>query len=340
MPAKKPTSKPITLNDEQKAVVSAREGFYQVVAGPGSGKSACLVSRFAELIKEGVAADDILSLSFTKTAAKNLRDRVESQVGVLTTTRTAGAVTFHSLALSFAMEERNDYPFTLAEFPLASDPVAGKIAGDVARKHEIDNRVLRSAISLWRRRRVSPAAAVRDSENKLDAKQLKLALGYKAYCKKCESEGLLDFDSLIYWAVEILDKKPVVRERWKRDWLQLDESQDMSRIEWDLAKLVSGRSVLAVGDISQGIYSFRGSDPQLFASMDNLFPGTQTLFLAHNFRSTPEIIDFIRPIATSQELAEKFHTHNSSGPVPEVRGFNSSGEESLWVVSQIKTGML
>lgn len=339
MPAKKPTPKPITLNEEQQAVVSAREGFYQVVAGPGSGKSYCLVSRFSELIKEEISADDILSLSFTKTAAKNLRDRVESQVGALTTTRTAGAVTFHSLALSFAIEERNDYPFTLAEFPLASDPVAGKIAADVARKHEIDSRVLRAAISLWRCRRVSPAAAVRDSENKLDAKQLKLALGYKAYCKKCESEGLLDFDSLIYWAVEILAKKPATREKWVRNFLQIDEAQDLSKIEWDLVKLISGKSVMAVGDISQGIYSFRGSDPQLFASMDNLFPGTQTLFLATNYRSTPEIVDFIRPIATSQELAEKFHTHNSSGPVPEVRGFNSSGEESLWVVSEIRTGV-
>jgi DNA helicase-2/ATP-dependent DNA helicase PcrA len=116
----------------------------------------------------------------------------------------------------------------------------------------------------------------------------------------------------------------------------LDESQDMSKIEWDLARLVAGKSVLAVGDTSQGIYGFRGSDPDLFASMNELFPGTQTLYLACNYRSTPEIVDFIRPIASSKELAEKFHTNNISGPKPEVRGFVSPSAEAAWVVQQIK----
>lgn len=333
---KKSAPKSITLNEEQQAVVSARLGAFQVIAGPGSGKSACLVSRFSALIQEGISPDDILSLSFTRTAAKNLRDRVESQVGELTTTRTAGSVTFHSLALSFATEERESYGFKLAEFPLAAEPVANKLVSEAARRHEIDGRLLRPAISLWRRRRISPAQAIRESENNLNAKQLKLALAYKEYCKKAQDAGLLSFDDLIYYMVEILDKRAEVRERWKRDWLQLDESQDMSKIEWDLASLISGKSVLAVGDTSQGIYGFRGSDSRLFASMSELFPGTQIMYLACNYRSTPEIIDFIRPIAASKELAEKFHTQNQSGPTPEVRGFNSPGEEAAWVVRSIK----
>jgi DNA helicase-2/ATP-dependent DNA helicase PcrA len=339
MPAKKPTPRPITLNGEQQAVVSARSGCFQVLAGPGAGKSACLVARFAALIQEGISPDDILSLSFTKTAAKNLRDRVEAQVGELTTTRIAGSMTFHSLALQFAIEERDAYPFQLQEFPLATEPVANRICAEVARKHETDSRVLRPAISLWRRRRVSSAQAVRDTENRLDAKGLKLALAYKDYEKKCRSEGLLDFDDLIYYAVEILDKKPEVRARWTRNWLQLDESQDMSRIEWDLARLVAGTSVLAVGDVSQGIYGFRGSDPKLFAEMHEIFPGTSTLFLSCNYRSTPEIIDFIRPISSSKELAAKFHTQNNSGPIPEIQGFVSPGQEAAWIISKIKEGL-
>ena len=330
------TPKPISLNEEQQAVVSARGGCFQVLAGPGAGKSACLVARFAALIEEGVSPDDILSLSFTKSASKNLRDRVEAQVGQLTTTRTAGAVTFHSLALSFAAEERDAYPFTLAEFPLATEPIANKLSGDAARKHDVDPRSLRSVASLYRRNRVGPLAAVRDAEAKLDPKQLKLALAYKDYCKKQEAEGLLDFDSLIFHAVQIMDKKPEVRARWKRNWLQLDESQDMSKIEWDLARLVSGRSVLAVGDVSQGIYGFRGSESKLFADMDTIFPGTKTLYLSHNYRSTPQVVDFIRPFASSKTLAEKFHTTNSAGPVPEIKGFVSSVDEANFVVQCIQ----
>lgn len=336
MPPKKASPKPITLNDEQQAVVNAREGRFAVYAGPGSGKSQTIVCRFAELIKEGISPDNILSLSFTKTAAKNLRDRVEDQVGKLTTTRTAGAVTFHSLALIFAGEERNEFGFELAEFPLATEPVANKLSGESARRHELDPRTLRPLISLWKRKRLRAATLVKDFENKLDAKGLKLALAYKDYEKRLRENGILDFDSLIFEMVEILDKKPEVRSRWVRNFLQLDESQDMSKIEWDLAKLISGESVLAVGDISQGIYGFRGSDPRLFASMDGIFPGTKTLFLSCNYRSSPEIVNFIRPIASSQELASRFHTQNASGPVPVVKGFLSAGAEADFVVKSIK----
>jgi DNA helicase-2/ATP-dependent DNA helicase PcrA len=289
------------------------------------------------LIQEGVSPDDILSLTFTATAAKNLRDRVEQQVGKLSINRTgAGAVTFHSLALSFAQEQRDDFGFELAEFPLATENVANKLSGEAARRYDADPRSLRSNVSVWKRSRVCSAAAIRDCENRVDAKQLKLALAYKEYDKKCKESGVLDFDSLIYQMVEILDKKPGVRSKWIRSWVQVDEAQDLSKIEWDLVRLISGPSVLAVGDTSQGIYGFRGSDGKLFSEMEKMFPGTQTLYLATNYRSTPEVINFIRPFAASKELAEKFHTPNPAGVPPEIRGFVSPSAEAAWIVGKIK----
>lgn len=339
MPAKKSPPKPFSLNEEQQAVVSARKGVFRVLAGPGAGKSSCLVARFSSLIEEGVSPDDILSLSFTRTAAKNLRDKVEEKVGKLSINRTAGSVTFHSLALSFAQEERENYGFELAEFPLAAEPIANKLSSESARRFELDPRSFRSVVQLLRRQRICPSQAVREAENNLDPKQLKYALAYKEYSKKCRESGLLDFDDLIYYMVEILEKKPAVRSRWVRNWLQVDEAQDLSKIEWDLTKLVSGDSVLAVGDISQGIYGFRGSDPKLFATMSERFPSTQTLYLGCNFRSTPEIIDFIRPIAASKDLAEKFHTSNPSGPAPVIMGFTSPQDEANFVVQKIKEGL-
>jgi DNA helicase II / ATP-dependent DNA helicase PcrA len=323
-------------NDEQLAAISFGNGYACVEAGPGSGKSFVLVQRFARLIKEGVSPDDILSLSFTRTAAKNLRDRVEAQVGKLSINRTAGALTFHSLALSFATEERDEFPYELAEFPLASEPVAGKLSGDAARRYELDPRVLRPLVSLWKRKRLRPAALIKDFENRVDAKNLKLALAYKDYQKRLKEQGLVDFDGLILEMVEVLDKKSAVREKWVRDFIQVDEAQDLSKIEWDLVKLLSGRSIVAVGDVSQGIYSFRGSDSRLFADMEEIFPGTKTLYLSCNYRSSPEIIDFIRPISATKEQAEKFHTQNPSGPSPVVKGFNSPVDEAAWVVSEVK----
>ena len=336
MPPKKPTPKPISLNEEQREVVGCRNGFFKCMAGPGAGKSQVLVVRFSELIKEGVSADDIISLSFTSAAAKNLRDRVEAQVGKITTTRTAGAVTFHSMALSFAQDERESYPFKLEEFPLATEPVSNRIAADVSRRYEIDSRALRSFVSLCKRRRISSLASIKTAENSLDPKQLRLSLAYKGYDAKLKENGLLDFDSLIYYMVQIMDSQPEVRKRWVRDYQQIDEAQDLSKIEWDLVKLLSGKSVLAVGDTSQGIYSFRGSDPRLFQNMDEIFPGTQTLYLGRNYRSSPQIVDFIRPLASSQDLAQKFTTDNPSGPVPTIKAFSNSADEANWVVSEIR----
>ena len=336
---KKSAPKQITLNEEQQAVVQTRNGFWKVEAGPGSGKSACVVTRYASLIQEGVSPDNVISLSFTSTAAKNLRDRVEGLVGKLESTRVSGAVTFHSLALSFAQQESDAYPFKLADFPLCSEPVANKYAAEVGRKHDIDGRVLRSAISVWKRGRISPTQAVRDSETRLDPKQLKLALAYKGYEAKLKENGLVDFDGLIFYMVQIMDKSEEVRQRWVRPVIQVDEAQDLSKIEWDLVKMISGESVLAVGDLSQGLYSFRGSDSRLFANMDEIFPGTKTLYLGRNYRSTPEIVDFIRPYSLSKDLAEKFHTTNEHGPTPKVVGFQSAAEESAWVVQQIKESM-
>lgn len=326
-------------NEEQKEVINTRSGYICCMAGPGAGKTSVLVERLVTLIKEGVSASDLISLSFTSTAAKNLRSRVEDRVGKLTTTRTAGCVTFHSLALSFATEEHEAFPFKLADFPLATEPVSNKLSADAARKYEIDPRGLRSAVSLFKRRRISAKQAVRNAENSLKAADLKLALAYQTYDKKCADQGLLDFDSLIYQMVEILDKKPEVRQRWIRDYQQLDESQDMSKIEWDLSKLIAGKSVLAVGDVSQGIYGFRGSDPRLFKDMSEIFPGTKTLYLSCNFRSSPEIVDFIRPISATQDLAGKFHTPNASGPAPLIRGFANAAEEAAWVIQSIKRNL-
>jgi DNA helicase-2/ATP-dependent DNA helicase PcrA len=338
---KKSSPKIISLNEEQQEVVSTRTGYFKVFAGPGAGKSQCLSSRYAELIKEGVSPDDILSLSFTSTASKNLRDRVESLVGKITENRIAGARTFHSLSLAFSQEERLEFPFTLAENVLCPEPVAYKIAAESGRRFEVDPRSLRAEISLWKRSRVSPAQAVRNCETGeiAEAKKLKLALGYKEYEKRCKESGILDFDSLIFWAVQLMDKNPDIRARWNRDWIQIDEAQDLSKIEWDLVRLISGHSVIAVGDLSQNLYSFRGSDSRLFRDMEEIFPGTQTLFLGRNYRSSPEIVEYIRPLAVSQDLAEKFHTTNEPGPSPEIKGFTNSFDEAMWIAKRIKENL-
>ena len=241
MPPKKPTPKPILLNEEQRAVVEARAGVHRCMASPGSGKSSVLVQRYISLIEEGEDPNSILSLTFTAAAAKNLRDRVESRVGKLSTNRTCGATTFHALGLAFAIQERDAFSFKLAEFPLAGEPASLKISGDAARRYEIDPRNLRSSISLFKRRRIHPAEALRNAESGGKSSEIKTALAYKDYQKRLKDTETLDFDSLILEMVDLLDRKPEVRTRHQYKWCQVDEAQDCCELEWKLIRPYSWR---------------------------------------------------------------------------------------------------
>jgi DNA helicase-2/ATP-dependent DNA helicase PcrA len=339
VPRKKPEPKKIDLTAEQELVVAAKEGAYRVAASPGSGKSSVLVQRYIRLLQSGVSVDDILSLTFTSTAAKNLRDRVEERVGKLSINReVAGACTFHSLCLSLAVEERAEYPVELEEFPLATEPVAAKFSAIAASKYEVDARSLRSAISLYKRKKIRPAEAVRIAENNLKAAELKTALAYKMYDKSLRDTKVLDFDSLILEAVELLSKKKEVRNRWQYQFVQVDEAQDCCAIEWQLIQLLTEKhgNLVAVGDANQNLYTFRGSNASLFVDMEQMFPGTKKLFLGRNFRSTPEIVSFVKEIGTFRELCEHFTTENEHGPAPLIKGFATAADEAAWIVKRIK----
>ena len=341
MSAKKSAPKQIILNEEQQAVVNAREGCWCVMSGPGSGKTACATSRYAALIREGVSPDQVLALSFTATAAKNLKGRVEEQVGQLSTTRTAGSMTLHSLALKFAVEEKNEFPFELDDFPLATEPVANSLSAKAAQRYEVDSRSLRSAISLFKRNRIRPGQAIRAAEESLNAKDLKIALAYKDADKRMREAKLLDFDSLMFEMVDLMEKKSAVRARWQYQYVICDEAQDCCKTDFSLLKLLTEqhKSLMCVGDPGQNIYSFRGSDSRLFRHMEETFPGTQKLYLATNYRSTKERVKFLREIGPVPELAEKFHTPNELGVKPEVRGFITAGDEAAWIVKSIKEGL-
>jgi DNA helicase-2/ATP-dependent DNA helicase PcrA len=334
---KKIPSKPISLNDEQQAVVSARSGVFQVQAGPGSGKTFACTQRMAGILKEGVSPDDLLSLSFTSTGAKNLKTKIEEITGALSINRTAGTMTFHGMGLRFAQEERDAFNFKVAEFPLATEPVACKLSAEAARRYEIDPRLLRSQTSLYKRNRISPAEAVKRSEASLKPQELKLALAYKNYDAKMKENGVLDFDSLMYEMVELLEK-PDVRKRWQYKYVICDEAQDCCITDWQLLKLITEKhgNLMCVGDPGQSVFGFRGASPDLFLNMEKMFPAVRKLFLAANYRSTPELVSFLKEIGPVPELAEKFHTLNSSGPAPEIKGFGNQQDEINWIVGKIK----
>jgi DNA helicase-2/ATP-dependent DNA helicase PcrA len=145
----------------------------------------------------------------------------------------------------------------------------------------------------------------------------------------------------MFEAVELMEKKPEIRSRHQYEFVTCDEGQDCSKTDWDLLKLLSEKhkNLMVVGDPGQSIFGFRAASPKLFLEMDKMFPGTKKLFLATNYRSTKQLVEFLKEIGPVKELSEKFVTPNEEGIRPEVVGFKNAAEEAAWVISQIKGGL-
>jgi superfamily I DNA/RNA helicase len=322
----------MNLNEEQLKVVNAGNGIWKVEAGAGAGKSSVLVERTIRLINEGVNPSNILLLSFTAEAAKNLRTRMEDRVEV-----PAISQTFHSFSLGFATKEHDQFPFPLADNPLATEGVAAKIGYELANKYKTNYRALRSYISLQKRNRIDPKSAIAYAE-KMNKDQ-SLALAYKQYNAKLREAGLLDFDSLIEETVNLMEKRADIRARHQFEYLMVDECQDLSRDQYDLVKLLIEQhgNALFTGDGNQAIYAWRGGHNELFLSLQDNFPNVKRLFMGVNYRSTKKIVEYVKSVAPiKNELLEHFRTDNEEGIEPEIRMYSTSGREAEEVVKQIK----
>ena len=173
----------MTPDPDQQRVIDAGPGYWLVQAGPGAGKSETVLNRFVRLVESGEDPADILALSFTSAAAKNLRDRAAKRlVRKMDTDRLAGWMTLHSFALQFTIREREQFPFPLEEHPLMPEAQSIKICWEAGKRFDCDPRRLKNYIGLQKRRGVRPIQAIREAEK--EHKDEKLALAYKAYQNK------------------------------------------------------------------------------------------------------------------------------------------------------------
>lgn len=320
------------LNEEQLAVVNANRGRYAVRASPGSGKTACLVARTVRLLEQGESFDDILVLSFTAEAARNLRTRVDKCIDVPPSTRLSGLITFHSFGLSFCTREHENFPFPLADNPLATEGQCAKIGYEIAAKHSVNYKAMRSWISLQKRNRITSTQALKAAEKTNDGQAL--ALAYKKYDEALAKICCLDFDSLLLETVNLLESRPDIRSRYQYEWCMADEAQDCDPIQFRLLELLTERygNLILVGDERQNIFRWRGSDASFFQSV-----GFQQLYLSTNFRSTKKIVEYIKQIAPNKcEALERFTTDNEEGVEPEITMYSVPQREAEEVVQKIQ----
>jgi len=316
------------LNPEQLEAVNFREGYAVVQSGPGSGKTRTTVERVHSILEEGYPPDNILALTFTREAALEMakRAKLPEDQKIFRT--------FHSFCLELVHRERDKLPFQLLHAP----PEPGqqrKLIGTLCRENRLDFKGLVSYISAMKRKGLSTDEAM---EEALGAKGLHLAVAYKKYELKCREEGWLDFDSMLVESVKLLENNPEVLSRWQYKFVLVDEAQDTDDIQWKLVELLSkeNKNVFAVGDEEQLIYAWRGAQPNGLSKFGERFPGSRTIFLFRNYRSTRQIVEFCKKFAPKKsELIDRMVSEVGDGPVPVVRLFGSDSDEASKILSSV-----
>lgn len=277
----------MNLNPQQQEVVSSVNGVYVVIAGPGSGKTRCMVERLYKMISLGIPLSDTLFLTFTSSAAVEAAERT----GIVNAEKIFR--TFHSFALELIKKERAHVPFPLTDAVIPTRGEDFQLIYDLVKLHRVRSfKDLQGKISEWKRSGVTPDQAVDEAIGA----DLYYAEAYKDYETKCRQQGWLDFDSLIYETIKLLETNEDVRNRHKKKYISVDECQDTDINQFKLLKLLFTGNIMVVGDENQLIYEWRSAQPGNLSNFSRSFPGAKVLYLGQNYRSTAELVAFFRDI--------------------------------------------
>jgi DNA helicase-2/ATP-dependent DNA helicase PcrA len=331
------------LNDIQREAVLHTEGPVLIVAGAGSGKTRALTHRIAYLVREeGVAPGQILAITFTNKAAREMRDRVEGLVG----SGAAGAMwilTFHSMCARLLRREHQHLGVP-SGFTIYDDGDTERMIAGIVRDLDIDPKrfppkQLAAAIGRAKDRVLDPEAFAQLASNFYEETIAKV---YGVYETRKREAGALDFDDLISEAVRLFRDHPDVlrhyQERFR--YLLVDEYQDTSRAQYELVNLLASRyrNVCVVGDADQGVYSWRGATIQNLLDFERDYPDAQVFLMAQNYRSTGNILAAANAVIANnaQRKPKELWTEAAPGELVVTFRGNDEHEEALFVATEIE----
>ena len=330
-----------TLNKPQKEAVFHTEGPLLILAGAGSGKTRVLTHRIAYLI-EGENPWNILAITFTNKAAEEMRQRVDSLVGI--GAESIWVSTFHSMCVRILRRyiDRLGYD---NRFTIYDTDDQKTLMKEVCRKTDIDTkrfkeRMLLSVISSAKNEMILPEEFELNAGG--DFVQLKIAKVYKEYEAQMRANNALDFDDLLVKTVQLLETQPDVRENYQERfrYIMVDEYQDTNTVQFRLVSLLAGkyRNLCVVGDDDQSIYKFRGANIRNILDFEKEFSDAKVIKLEQNYRSVGNVLEVANSVIRNNKGRKEktLWTDNEKGEKIRLRQFDTAYDEAQFIAEDIK----
>lgn len=331
------------LNEQQLKAVTTTEGPLLVIAGAGSGKTKVLTTRIAYLIESlGVAPQNILAITFTNKAAKEMKERVVNLLGPMA--YQIQISTFHSFGLSIVRDNYELLGYKKEFTILDSDDsllIIKRILKDMNLDTKVYNpRAIRNKISSAKNEMMQPEDLEKFSISEYDEKVIEI---YKKYQEKLELNNSLDFDDLLLKPIELFLSHKEVLDKYQDNfkYILIDEYQDTNEVQYKLTKMLSkkNKNICVVGDESQSIYAFRGSNYRNILNFEKDYPNSKIILLEQNYRSTKTILNAANDVIKNnkQRKDKNLWTDNEVGDKVIYHKSLDEKDEALYVTKEISS---
>ncbi|TPD70691.1 ATP-dependent helicase [Flavobacterium microcysteis] len=335
------------LNEAQQAPVLQKEGPMIIIAGAGSGKTRVLTIRIAYLMHQGVDAFNILALTFTNKAAREMKKRISDIVGS-SEAKNLWMGTFHSVFARILRSEADKLGYP-SNFTIYDSQDSVRLIGSIIKEMQLDKDVYKpkqvlGRISSYKNSLITVKAYFNNPElQEQDAMSKKPRLGeiYQNYVDRCFKAGAMDFDDLLLKTNELLNRFPDVLAKYQDRfrYILVDEYQDTNHSQYLIVRALSDKfqNICVVGDDAQSIYAFRGANINNILNFQKDYDGVKTYRLEQNYRSSKNIVEAANSIIDKNKtkLDKVVWTANSDGPRIKVHRSLTDGEEGRFVASEI-----
>ena len=343
------------LNKEQKDAVQTVKGPLLILAGAGSGKTKVLTTRIAYLVRQGVRPKDILAVTFTNKAAKEMKERLGNILGE-NTVKFMWVGTFHGICGRILRENIDNYNFQSGKkldknFSIYDETDSVAVIKQAIKKLNLDDKVYQPKLV---------KSVISNAKNKMqdaytfatfarDFKSQKIASIYEEYENSLNNNNAIDFDDMLMLTVKLLEQNAQVREYYYNRFkhILVDEYQDTNLAQYRLVKMLytnnladvpEERSLCVVGDVDQSIYSWRGADYTIILNFQKDFKNTKVIKLEQNYRSTANILNVANAIIenNTERVDKVLYSNKGEGEKIDYYEAQDEADEANFIVSRIK----